>query len=84
MILGKSKSNNLLNEIIAQQKQKQSQIPVIGKPKQWAICATQQLLKILIRRLKKVKLQNQRNSQLLQTCKIVVRAGPERVFKFLS
>ncbi len=33
MILGKSKSNNLLNEIIAQQKQKQSQIPVIGKTK---------------------------------------------------
>ncbi|CAI3109140.1 hypothetical protein MWMV2_MWMV2_00564 [Acinetobacter oleivorans] len=33
MILGKSKSNNLFNEIIAQQKQKQSQIPVIGKTK---------------------------------------------------
>ncbi|MFW6764662.1 T6SS effector BTH_I2691 family protein [Acinetobacter pittii] len=33
MILGKSKSNNLFNETIAQQKQKQSQIPVMGKTK---------------------------------------------------
>ncbi|MFH3693225.1 T6SS effector BTH_I2691 family protein [Acinetobacter baumannii] len=33
MILGKSKSNNLFNEAIAQQKQKQSQIPVMGKTK---------------------------------------------------
>lgn len=31
MILGKSKSNNSFNEMIAQQKQKQSQIPVMGK-----------------------------------------------------
>jgi hypothetical protein len=31
MILGKSKSNNSFNEIIAQQKQKQGKIPVMGK-----------------------------------------------------
>lgn len=31
MILGKSKTNNSFNEIIAQQKQKQGQIPVMGK-----------------------------------------------------
>lgn len=33
MILGKSKTNNSFNEIIAQQKQKQGQIPVMGKTK---------------------------------------------------